>query len=40
VLKTDLFSPVWRNGKTGELAPLLDLPIRQVLPSPDFFANP
>jgi hypothetical protein len=40
VLKKDLFSSVWRNGKTGELAPLLDLPIRQVLPSPDFFANP
>lgn len=26
VLKNDLFSPVWRNGKTGELSPLLDLP--------------
>jgi len=40
VLKKDSFSPVWRNGKTGELSPLLDLPIRQVLPSPDFPANP
>lgn len=26
VLEKDLFSPVWRNGKTGELSPLLDLP--------------
>ena len=25
-LEKDLFSPVWRNGKTGELSPLLDLP--------------
>ena len=40
VLKKDLFSPVWHNGKTGELSSLLDLPIRQVLASPDFFANP
>ena len=40
VLKKDVFSPVWHNGKTGELSPLLDLPIRQVLASPDFFANP
>jgi hypothetical protein len=40
VLKMDLFSPIWRNGKTGALSPLLDLPIRQVLASPDFLANP
>jgi len=26
VLEKDFFSPVWRNGKTGELSPLLDLP--------------
>jgi DNA-binding Lrp family transcriptional regulator len=39
-LERDLFSPVWRNGKTGELSPLLDLPIRQVLASPDTLANP
>lgn len=26
VLEKDLFSPIWRNGKTGELVPLLDLP--------------
>lgn len=26
VLEKDLFSPLWRNGKTGELSPLLDLP--------------
>ena len=26
VLEKDLFSPVWRNAKTGELSPLLDLP--------------
>jgi DNA-binding Lrp family transcriptional regulator len=26
VLEKDLFSPVWHNGKTGELSPLLDLP--------------
>ena len=25
-LEKDLFSAVWRNGKTGELSPLLDLP--------------
>jgi DNA-binding Lrp family transcriptional regulator len=25
-LEKDLFSPVWRNGKTGKLSPLLDLP--------------
>jgi len=25
-LEKDLFSPVWRNGKTGELSPLLSLP--------------
>jgi Replication-relaxation len=25
-LQKDLFSPVWRNGKTGALSPLLDLP--------------
>jgi hypothetical protein len=36
ILEKDVFSSVWRNGKTGELSPLLDLPIRQVLPSPDF----
>src|ERR1039458_1273684 len=36
VLEKDLFSPVWHSGKTGELSPLLDLPIRQVLASPDF----
>lgn len=36
VLEKDVFSPVWRNGKTGALSPLLDLPIRQVLPSPEF----
>ncbi len=40
VLEKDVFSPVWRNGKTGALSPLLDLPIRQVLPSPDFFTTP
>src|ERR1039458_7361134 len=40
VLKHDLFSPVWHNGKTVELSPLLDLPIRQVLASPDISANP
>ena len=39
-LEKDLFSAVWRNGKTGELSPLLDLPIRQVPPSPDIPANP
>ena len=39
-LKKDLFSPVWRNGKTGELSPLLDLPIRQVPVSPDSPTNP
>ena len=26
VLEKDLFAPVWQNGKTGELSPLLDLP--------------
>jgi hypothetical protein len=26
VLEKDLFAPVWRNGKTGGLSPLLDLP--------------
>src|ERR1017187_7140177 len=26
VLKKDLFSPVWHNGKTGELSSLVDLP--------------
>jgi len=26
ILEKDLFSPVWRNGKTGELSSLLDLP--------------
>lgn len=26
VLEKDLFSPVWRNGKTDALSPLLDLP--------------
>lgn len=40
VLKKDLFSPVWHNSKNGEFSPLLDLPIRQVLASPDFPANP
>jgi hypothetical protein len=40
VLKKDLFSAVWHSGKTDELSPLLDLPIRQVLPSPDFSVNP
>ena len=39
VLEKDLFSAVWHNGKTGELSPLLDLPIRQVPSSPDFFAS-
>ncbi|MEI8288163.1 MAG: replication-relaxation family protein [Verrucomicrobiota bacterium] len=39
-LEKDIFSPVWRNGKTGKLSPLLDLPIRQVPASPDFSANP
>jgi hypothetical protein len=38
-LEKDLFSPVWHSGKTGELSPLLDLPIRQIPSSPDFFAN-
>jgi len=27
VLKNDLFAAIWRNGKTGELSPLLDLPV-------------
>jgi hypothetical protein len=26
VLENDVFSAVWRNGKTGELSPLIDLP--------------
>jgi len=39
-LEIDLFSPVFRNGKTGALSPLLDLPNRQVPSSPDSFANP
>jgi len=39
VLGKDLFSPVFRNAKTGELSPLLDLPIRQVPSSPDFLAT-
>jgi hypothetical protein len=39
VLEKDLFSPVWQNGKTGELSPLLDLPDWQVLPSPALPAN-
>ncbi len=26
VLEKDLFSPVWRNGKSGEMAAILDLP--------------
>jgi hypothetical protein len=39
-LEKDLFSPVWHSGKTGELSPILDLPIRQVLSSPDFLATP
>jgi hypothetical protein len=40
VLEKDVLSPVWRNGKTGELSPLLDLPDWQVLPSPASPANP
>ena len=40
ILEKDLFSPLWRNGKTGELSPLLDLPIRQIPASPDFSSNP
>jgi|SRR5665213_302207 len=39
VLEKDLFSAVWHSGKTGALSPLLDLPIRQILPSPDFPAT-
>jgi hypothetical protein len=39
VLENDVFSALWRNGKTGELSPLLDLPDLQVLPSPDFCAG-
>jgi hypothetical protein len=27
VLEKDLFSAVWQSGKTGELSPLLDLPV-------------
>ena len=38
-LEKDLFSPVWHSGKTGELSPLLDLPIRQILVSPDISTN-
>ncbi|HEV2693362.1 MAG TPA: replication-relaxation family protein [Verrucomicrobiae bacterium] len=40
ILEKDPFSPIWRNGKTGELSPLLDLPDWQVLPSPNISANP
>ena len=40
VLEKDLFATVWRNGKTGERSPLLDLPIQQVPPSPDFSSHP
>jgi len=40
VLTHDLFSPVWRNGKTGELSPLIDLPDRQVPPPPAASPNP
>lgn len=40
VLEKDLFSPVWHNGKTGALSPLLDLPIRHVPVSPDISAKP
>ena len=36
VLGKDLFTPVWHSGKTGEMSPLLDLPIRHFLPSPEF----
>ena len=39
-LEKDVFSPVWRNGKTGELSPLLDLPIRHIPVSPDIPAKP
>jgi hypothetical protein len=39
-LEKDPFSPVWHNGKTGELSPLLDLPDWQVLPSPNNSSNP
>jgi hypothetical protein len=31
-LEKDLFAAVWRNGKTGELSPLLDLPDSASLP--------
>ncbi len=40
VLDSDVFSPVWRNGKTGELSPLLDLPIQQLPASPNVSAKP
>ena len=30
ILENDVLAAVWRNGKTGELSPLLDLPIRRV----------
>ncbi len=40
ILPNDLFAAVWRNGKTGGLSPLLDLPIQQVPPSPDFSSHP
>lgn len=40
ILEKDLFSPLWHNGKTGEPSPLLDLPIRHVLASPEIPANP
>lgn len=40
ILEKDLFSPLWRNGKTGELSPLLDLPIRHIPASPEIPANP
>lgn len=35
ILKKDLFAANWRNAKTDKLSPLLDLPDRQVLSSPD-----
>ena len=40
ILEKDPFAPVWHNGKTGELSPLLDLPDWQVLPSPNISSNP
>ena len=39
ILNKDLFSPLWRNGKTGELSSLLDVPIRQIPASPELFLN-